>query len=453
MERLNPLTGDEPFYVMTAISLIEDQDIEESNNYRTVEGNPGAVRFADELYPDQASSEEWKGWPAYPQAVAPHQAHADRPGLYSKHGVGLPALIAVPWAVGERLGVELSLIIIAGLVAVQMLWLAQRAGAPAWASAVLAIGLATCMPIGPYGLLIFPEVPAALLIAYSVRRLAEPQNATWQWILIGVAVGYLPWLHQRFIPISLVLTLVLLLRISRDMPRKRALTSLIPVAIGGFGLLAFNYWLYGQPIQSTADHAGFSWFSGTVNGLFGLLLDAQWGLVIAAPVMILAIAALPTWIRRDPDAALIAISACLPYLLLVGAYRVWWGEWGPPARYLVPVAPFAAATLGSWIAGRQRGRLLITAVAWIPGALLTAAGYVHPQRFYHQPDGFNNLVASFERWIPFSVDRFLVSFQPYALDPVDRRIWSAVILMIVLAVCLCLVHFSDRRGSPTTGAR
>ncbi|MEZ4571248.1 MAG: hypothetical protein R2849_13160 [Thermomicrobiales bacterium] len=45
-ERLNPLTGDEPFYVMTSISLFKDQDLDQSNNYTPVDfvGESGPTR-------------------------------------------------------------------------------------------------------------------------------------------------------------------------------------------------------------------------------------------------------------------------------------------------------------------------------------------------------------------------------------------------------------------------
>ena len=63
----------------------------------------------------------------------------------------------------------------------------------------------------------------------------------------------------------------------------------------GSALILYNEWLYGQPYQNTHDHAGFNHLAGTVNGFFGLLVDAQWGLLIAAPVLVLAIAAVPWW--------------------------------------------------------------------------------------------------------------------------------------------------------------
>lgn len=442
LERLNPMTGDAPFYVMTAISIINDGDIEESNNYITDPDNPGMVRFADQLYPDREPGDEWRGWPSYPDLVQPHQAHTERAGLYSKHGVGLPLLIALPYAIGERLAVELLLIGIAALLTGQMVLLVIRSGSPAWTAVAIAIGLALSMPIGPYSLLIFPEVPAALLLVYAVRRLSADENELWQWVLAGLAIGYLPWLHQRFIPSAVFLALYALARTVSLRRAKPAIACLGPIAIGGFGLLGYNFWLYGGPIQNTADHAGFSDLGGTVNGAFGLLLDAQWGLLIVAPLMLLAIAALPTWLARDRRTALVALGACIPYLAVVAAYRVWWGEWGPPARYLAPVVPFAAASLGAWIASKPARRLTIAGLFWLPGMVLTIIGYVNPQRFFHQPDGFNKLVGRVDEALSTGISDLLVSFQPYAKESFTERATISLALVLSLVALTIVLNIS-----------
>ncbi|GIW04201.1 MAG: hypothetical protein KatS3mg059_0821 [Thermomicrobiales bacterium] len=64
-QRLNPLTGDEPFYVMTAISLVEDGDLDETNNY--------ANRDYERFYPAVGPTAD--GWAAYPDPLPPHQSH------------------------------------------------------------------------------------------------------------------------------------------------------------------------------------------------------------------------------------------------------------------------------------------------------------------------------------------------------------------------------------------
>ncbi|MCS7255360.1 MAG: hypothetical protein NZ562_01920, partial [Thermomicrobium sp.] len=73
--RLEPLTGDEPYYVITALSLLEDGDLDETNQY--------AERVWLRFYPPQPLPADWQGWPSFPWDLPPHAAHAARPGLYS----------------------------------------------------------------------------------------------------------------------------------------------------------------------------------------------------------------------------------------------------------------------------------------------------------------------------------------------------------------------------------
>jgi len=155
--RLNPLTGDEPFYVMTALSLIREHTLDETRAY-TLD------RLFLSFYPPTPLPADWQGWPSFPNPLPPHAAHSRLPGLHTKHGLGLSLLIALPWALGGRLLTELTLLAIAVLVTANMALLASEAGAPPWLAALLAVALAVVMPIGPYAFLIFPELPAALAL-------------------------------------------------------------------------------------------------------------------------------------------------------------------------------------------------------------------------------------------------------------------------------------------------
>lgn len=166
--------------------------------------------------------------------------------------------------------------------------------------------------------------------------------------------------------------------------------------------------------------------AGAVNGGFGLLLDAQWGLFIAAPVMAFAIAAVPQWLRGNRRAVLVTAAAVAPYLALVAAYKVWWGEWGPPARYLVPIVPLTAGALGAWLSRASILSRSLVAVTWAAGMLLTLIGYADPQRFYHHPDGVNKLVGELHRATHLGFDRLLVPFQPYSPGTLAERFWISL---------------------------
>jgi hypothetical protein len=438
LDRLNPLTGDEPFYVMTAISVIRDRSLDETENY--------ARRAYEEFYPPQPLPADWRGWPAFPRTLPPHPAVTEREGLFTKHGLGLSFLIAVPYELLGRVGAMGIVMLCAALLAGQMYLLALSTGSARLSAALVAALLALSLPIAPYALLIFPEIPAALVLIYAIRRCGSQTNLPLQWIASGAAIGFLPWLHQRFALTSLVLAVYVAYRVARSRDRWAA-AAVLPIAVGGITLIAYNVWLYGRPIQNTADHAGFNTAAGTLNGFFGLLLDAQWGLLIAAPVYVLAIAAAPLWLSCDRRTALIALAAVAPYVLIIAAYRVWWGEWGPPARYLVPIVPLAAAPLALLISRAGPAARSAAGVLFVPGLLLTAIGVGNPQRLYHHPDGHNQLVNYLGVRIGIDLASGLAAFQPLSMAPLHERLaWGMALIAVLLALVL-LVYLVPRLGS------
>jgi hypothetical protein len=436
IDRLDPLTGDEPFYVMTAISIVRDSDLDESNNY--------ANRDYDEFYPPDPLPSDWNGWPAFPRTLSPHPATTDLDGLHTKHGIGLSLLIAVPYELAGRAGAVAVILVCAVLVIVNMYLLARDALAPPrWAALIVAM-FALSMPIAPYAALIFPEIPAALLLLYAVRRLASTDNTRLTWVLTGASIGFLPWLHQRFVPTVVVLVAVMLWRLWSTRETLLAALTLAPITIGGFALIGYNFWLYDSPVQSTADHAGFNGLTGTINATFGLLLDAQWGLLVAAPIYLIAIAGIPRWLQTSRTARL-ALLALAPYLVVIATYRVWWGEWGPPARYLVPVAPFAAGALAAVIGRLHRsGRVAVIGV-WSIGMLLTLIGAADPQRFYHHPNGNNHLYAVVDSKTGTHLADRLVAFQPLAQSSFAQRSAAAIALIVVLLLVFGAIERSARQ--------
>lgn len=422
---LDPLTGDEPFYVMTAISMWNDHDLNEANNY--------TERDYDSFYPADPLPAAWQGWPSFPRDLPPHPAQSERDGLYTKHGLGLSALIAVPWRLLERAGAVLTVIAFAGLASWGMFTVAHRSGATPALACLVAVALALSLPMLPYSLLLFPEVPGAAAMVLAVLAIADRSPSRALAVSGGLALGLLPWLHQRFLLTVLALGIVVV--VDRGLRREWSALFLtaVPAVVGAAGIAAYNWWLYGQLTQNTADHAGFHGGTAFINAGAGLLLDAQWGLFVAAPVMIVAFAATPMWIREQPRLAFVAAAAVLPYITLVEAYRVWWGEWGPPARYLVPIIPLAAGPLALLLhRGGRAGRTLVGS-AFAIGLLPLVAGLTHPQRLYHHPDGLNRLWSTVGDRFGIPFERTLVAFQPYAVDSVGAR-WAASIVGALLVV-------------------
>ena len=139
--------------------------------------------------------------------------------------------------------------------------------------------------------------------------------------------------------------------------------------------------------------------------------------------------------RRGDLRAILAVA--LPYLALVAFYRVWWGEWGPAARYLAPLAPLAIAPLAAW-AGQVRRAVALVAIGLLalPGFAIMAGFLAAPQLMYNQPDGTNALFSSWAASVGQGWPKFLPSFQPYAPSPIRvRQLWS--LWLAALAALLC----------------
>src|SRR5690242_9844022 len=64
--RLDPLTGDEPFYAMTAHNLLAGRGLDETESWFE----------ADYLsfYPPVPLPADWQGWPAFPPQLPPHDS-------------------------------------------------------------------------------------------------------------------------------------------------------------------------------------------------------------------------------------------------------------------------------------------------------------------------------------------------------------------------------------------
>ena len=248
---LTPVTGDEPFYLMTAISIIKDGDLNECNNYIQLDDAqlyPSFYSF-DGVHAYAAFPSDWLGWRGAPFPLPPHATHLvpasrqcssdyltypvnyDNPTgeLYSKHGLGLSLLVLPAFALGGRLSVVFFLNILGALLAVNI-YLLAREGTGKMLPAVLTwVAFAFTVPLMPYSYLIFPELPAALLIVYAFRRIRLMQNNPAQVLLVGLCVAGLPWLHYRFVPVCAALVLYYFFR---DRAAQRAGPSTQLVASG-----------------------------------------------------------------------------------------------------------------------------------------------------------------------------------------------------------------------------
>jgi hypothetical protein len=251
---------------------------------------------------------------------------------------------------------------------------------PRLASA-LAIGFALVPPFLFYSFQFYPEMVGALVLAVVFPTLAvRPAGLRRHPWLHGWLLATLPWLHQKFLPVWLVLVATAVWLSFRGAPsfagdEESAEADPIPAATAGrrsglrcrpgrpaflgvtAGLLVptlvslYLTALYNFAITGSVrpDALFLAWGPGGVTsarlgqGVLGLLLDARYGILPYVPVLMLAAGGLAVGGARR---FAVVMPAAAVYYLTVASADNWAGAVCNLGRYFMPVAPLAVALVG-----------------------------------------------------------------------------------------------------------
>ena len=356
--------GDEPHYLLTATSLVEDGDLDLLDDYR---------------------SREYEDF--YPYPLDPHGQLTDG-RLNEPHGAGFPVLIAPALAVGGAKGVELFLAVVAALAVALGYLLAVRVVPDPWAlGAALAVGLSP--PFVAYGSAVYPELAAGAALAAAALlavRLRDDPTRVATLACFGL-LGLLPWLGTKFALGGLVVGFFAVRALRRHRRNVLALigveTALFPVAF----YIGLNEALYGGPTPYSADVSGESatdaafplGYLERAYRLVALFTDREYGLLRWAPVFLIALgglwllwrthrerlaAALPS--HRHAEAVAGMCAAVVGAQLLVGAFLAptMFGFWFPGRHILAGLV--LALPLVAW--GLRHAPRVGTALALIGAA-------------------------------------------------------------------------------------
>jgi hypothetical protein len=353
--------GDEPHYLIIAQSLFTDGDLRIENNHARRDYAP---YFNGTLRPD-------------------YFVRGKDGEIYSIHAPGLPAIIAPVYAIGGYRAVVLFLLIIAS-AGVGLLWkMAYAASGDAGAAWFGTCAASCATPIAFHTFTVYPDTPAwvvALTGVLALMRLRtggqgsearlrdqSPRAASAGqaggrtlgagiWLLHGAALALLPWIHSRFAWLAACFGLFVLLRLPRTREGARAAGWFLAIpAVSAVAWFGFFYAIYGTP-NPQAPYGTFARTQASrafiPDGVLGVLFDQQFGLLVYAPVFLVALGGWVAAVRGDSANRRLAIELAvltLPYLASVTYIRMWWGGWSVPVRFSVPVL-----TLGG----------IFAAVAW-----------------------------------------------------------------------------------------
>ena len=416
VKRVQGFGGDEPHYLVVTHSLYADQDLRIENNH------------------------ESRDYASFHSAELPmHYLARGRDGIvYSIHAPGLPALMMPAYAVAGEWGALTVVGLLATLAALAVYDAALLMSSPAiavatWAAVTLSI------PFGLQSHLLFPEMPAALLMAWAVLWLLGPlPERAGPWIWRGLALSLLPWLHMKF---SLLLFVAGLWLAQRLWPRwQLAVAFLTPIGVSALAWFASFWVMYGD-INPTVAY-GYS--SGAEldlfnipRGVLGLAFDQEYGLLPYTPIFAAALCG--AWaMARDRGLRWYLMGSALvmaPFLASTTQYYMWWGGTSVPARFIVPLLPLLGPMLAyAWrvFDGAPARGAMALGLGYSVLTFAAALAYPAARLMYNDRDGTGRFVESLQGSAP------LTAALPSFIDPAILVQLPATLVWVVAGVIAAL---------------
>ena len=279
------VTADEPQYLLTAISIGEDFDLDISD-----EINEGRFRSFHEVNLN-------------PQTIALN----DSGQKISPHDPLLPILLALPMKLGGWQAAKTTLALITGLTAAATLWLAVRRFniAPTTATWIVA-ALFCAPPLTSYGTQIYPAMPAALCVVLGVAGATDVSSKFWSWIS-ALMIVCLPWLGIKYVPLAAVIAVFLVWQ-SRQSPGWTLRLQCLFFLLSGALYIVIHQRVYGSwTVYATGDHfVNSEWavvgnspnYGGRTRRLIGLIVDNRFGIAAWTPIYLLIPMTLTRMIRK-----------------------------------------------------------------------------------------------------------------------------------------------------------
>lgn len=417
----SPPTGDQPFYLMQTLSLVQDRDLNLANNL--------ANHDEDKFYSLAPHPPDFVGMGApYPLPPTHIVSWSIRPSseAWPFHLPGLPVLMVPAWIIGSWFSLWwpatiVFMCLVGSLVALNIFLLAHDLTGRLWIAVAVWVVMAFSNPLMTYSYLIFTELTTGLFAIYAFRRLSYgwAANGPGRLLLIGLCIAYIPWFSWRCVFISIPLILYALVQWVRHHRASRTTSLsgitnyksrimrhklsggallLLPVLASAALTAWYNLFLYGQPlapnrVPELSEGSPFLWpwqggaeITHFVTTGFALMFDRLAGLLTFTPVYLLVavgvIAMLRSQLKADRRLLIWIAIVCLPYVALLMSYIFWSGLWCPPARFLTAIVPFMAAPLSmSLLACRSLYRGLFAALA-LPGMAIMAILMYDPRLFW-----------------------------------------------------------------------
>ncbi|MEM8904824.1 MAG: hypothetical protein AAGF02_14075, partial [Actinomycetota bacterium] len=351
-------SADEPQYLLTALSLGRDLDLDIS---------------------DEIDGEEYL--PFHEIGLNPQTIELNDAGQrLSPHDPLLPAVLAVPMRLGGWGAAKAALAAIGAVTAAVTLWVAvRRFGVPLSVGGPVVGTAFIAPPLTSYATQVYPELPAGLCVVAAVGALTGRLDGRSVLVVVGAVVA-LPWLAVKYAPVAAVLAVALLWQLWRS-DRHRARLVAAAWVIAGVVYLAVHQRVYGGwTVYAAGDHfvdgellvvGNDPNYLARSRRLLGLLVDRGFGLGAWTPSLLALPAALVALVRSGRRGSTVLVATVLVGWAVATWVALTMQGWWWPGRQVVVVLPLAVVAMAVLV---DRFRVLLAPI--VIGSLLGSATWL-----------------------------------------------------------------------------
>jgi hypothetical protein len=278
---VNQITGDEPPFLVMTSGLVRHGTFEQTLAYAD---QAKTHEIYDALCPETRIVGLGQG--GQHTVRGPH-------GLYSKHGIGLPLLLAIPFALYGVLGARIFMIILGSGIVITSWKISGLFSETRITRFLSVLAAAIGMPLLPGSNQIYTDIPAGLIALVGIYwfMTLERQNRLLGYFLVATTLALLPWLHVRYTATAAILFIAIIWKILRTKSRSvrtRAATLMIAFLASSIsGVIAYNLYAFGNapgPFNAELEISKTS-----LMVLFGLFADQNQGFLLQNPVMLVGL--------------------------------------------------------------------------------------------------------------------------------------------------------------------
>lgn len=189
--------------------------------------------------------------------------------------------------------------------------------------------------------------PGCLFVLLTLWMLRKAESGLSGWLIgAGLSAAWAYWCRPTTLFITATFAVYVLITY-----RARALYFLIPCAMGGFGAIAFNQWMFGNP---TGGYAGNMSLFVTFDPAVALahLASPSRGLLLFSPFLAFAVIAGIRRLRKFPlDWSSFCLYAAMVQLVLFSCWRTWTAGSAFGPRYLCEAAMLLCVAMTTSLSG------------------------------------------------------------------------------------------------------